>query len=655
VKLRLGTGFLVAFAAAALGAGLARAVTTSYLPLLLDRIREAPGLIGTVMLVNAVAGFAVPLVVGLWSDRLRHRGHGRRLPFIAGGSLVSALGLAAIALGSSTSYLVLAVSGAVAYVGMNAVTTAHRALIPEAFAAEDRARATSAQEVAMLVGAVVGLGVGGPLTSVAVWAPFVLAAVAAPLLALPTLLRTREPTDIPAPERRTRSRDYYVQAARRPGVMPFLLAEVLWVLGYAALPAFFILYAERELSLSPAAASLWLVGFGLATGAAMVAAGRVRDPEWWGPLLRLGVLLTGFAFLGVGFGTNMIGIGAALLGAAVGFGIISAVGFPLFSALIPAGEAGGYTALFFSVRAIGSTIALPAAGWAIASTGSYRTLFLFGGVVTLAAVLPLCAVARELGAGHRLLPLHVPSRRWLAGWTALLVSVYALTLGTGLAFAVTGLHRLDEALFRVVNSVGPGPAFLYHTLNPHLQNYLLLTLLAAVAASRVSWRRVPPVVGLVLGSALLAWGLLEAIYAAYDRPRPEEVLPPSALNMGGRWDFIESFPSGHMAITTALAVATAYSFPRLRTFLWTYVLLVAYTRVLFGAHFPLDTVAGILLGYVSARAVWALLNESGVELSRAVPAAPAGCLAEAGTSSGGSRTPPESAPTRLEFPPPGSA
>jgi membrane-associated phospholipid phosphatase/predicted MFS family arabinose efflux permease len=617
VKSRLGLGFLVAFAAAALGAGLARAVTTSYLPLLLDRIRDAPGLIGTVMLVNAVAGFAVPLVVGVWSDRLHHRGRGRRLPFIAGGSVVATLGLAAIALGSGSSYLVLAVFGAVTYVGVNAVTTAHRALIPEAFAAEDRARATSAQEVAMLVGAVVGLGVGGPLLDLAVWAPFVLAAAATPLFALPTLMRAKEPDGLQPAERRTRSLEYYLHAARRPAVAPFLLAQILWVLGYAALPAFFILFAERELGLSPSAASLWLVGFGVATGAAMVFAGRVRDPDWWGPLLRLGVLLTGFAFLAIGFGSNLAGIGAALVGAAIGFGIISAVGFPLFSALIPPGEAGGYTALFFSVRAIASAIALPTAGWAIAATGSYRTLFLFGGAVTLAAVVPLWAVARQLGSRHRLLALHVPSSRWLAGWTGLLVAVYGLTLGTGLVFAVTGLHRVDEALFRIVNSVGPGPELLYHTLNPHLPNYVGITAVAVIAAARVGRRAVPTVVAVVVGSALLAWGLLEALYAVYDRPRPEEVLPAAAINIGGRWDFIESFPSGHMAIMSALAVATSLAFPRLKGPLWAYVLLMAYSRVLFGAHFPLDTVAGIVVGYVSARATFALFVESGLKVSPA--------------------------------------
>jgi MFS family permease len=74
--------FMIAFAAAAVGAGVGRAITTSYLPVLLERIDDNPGLIGVVMLVNAVAGFAVPLVVGIWSDRRGDRGRGHQAPLV---------------------------------------------------------------------------------------------------------------------------------------------------------------------------------------------------------------------------------------------------------------------------------------------------------------------------------------------------------------------------------------------------------------------------------------------------------------------------------------------------------------------------------------------------------------------------------------------
>ncbi len=600
--------YLLVFGAAALGAGLGRAVTTSYLPVLLDRIEDAPGKIGTVMLVNAAAGLLVPLAVGFWSDGRAARGGSRRLPFVLGGSLVASGGLAAVALGFSSSYFMLAAFGAVVYVGLNAATTAHRALVPESFAAESRPRATSAQEIALLAGGLLGILVGGGLSGIAPWAPFAIAAIAVPALALPTVSRTQERDFVSASEGTSRPLGYYLAALRRPGIFGFLLAQVLWVLGYAALPAFFVLYAEDVLGLEAAAASLFLAGFGLATGAAVLAAGRVRNQSRLRPLLLLGIVLMGGGFLLVALVADLLLVGAALALVAVGFGLISTVGFPLFSLLIPEGEAGGYTALFFSVRAISSTIALPTAGWLIAVTGSYRSLFVLGGLATLAALVPL---SREAAASKsKAIHTRIPGPRWLATWAGLLALLALITLAFGRLVVGTPLHRLDEELFRLVNSLGPGPEVLWTVLDPHTRNYLVLVALAGTIALLTRPPRVLSVLAQMLASALIAWGLLEGIYALFDRPRPEEVLGASTISLNSHsWARLESFPSGHMAITTALAVALAFAFPRLRRIAWAYVLAVAFTRVMFGAHFPLDTLAGITIGYGSALATHALFRQ----------------------------------------------
>jgi MFS family permease len=588
---RLHVPFLVAFAAAAVAAGLGRAVTTSYLPLLLNEIRDAPGLIGTVMLVNAASGLAVPLVIGFWSDRLAGTGRGRRLPFVAGGTALTAGGLAAVAFGSSTSYAVLALFGAVVYTGLNALTTAHRSLVPELFDASRRARATSAQELGMLVGGLLGLAVGGALTGLAPWAPFALAALLVPLLALPTIARTREPASEPAPVGAAGPPvSYYLRAASRPRVRGFLLAQVLWVLGYAALPAFFLLYAENVLDLGAALASLLLALFGIATGVAIAAAGRVRDPSLHRPLLLLGVALLGTGFLGVAASTSLPTVGVALIAAATGFGLVSTLGFPLFSELIPEGEAGSYTALYFSVRSISSAVALPAAGWTVETTGSYRALFVLGGAATFAALVPLVGLPR------------LPRGRFAA-----VAGLLAFVPVAGVLVAQTGLARVDEALFRVVNDLGPGPELLWTLLDPHTRNYVVLIALALAATAVRRVGALPVAAARVVGSALVAWGLLEAVYAVYDRARPEEALADVSLH-GHSWAHLNSFPSGHMAITAALAVSAAILFPRLRHALWAYVAAVAVTRVLFGAHFPLDVLAGTALGVASALLVAAALE-----------------------------------------------
>ena len=189
-------------------------------------------MIGLVMMVNSAAGFAVPLLLGRWSDRRHGRRHARR-PFIAGGSLLAACGLTAVAL-HSTTFLVLTLAGAIAYMGVNVVTTAHRALVHDCFEGEQYARGNSAQEVAALAGGLVGLAVGGPLTGLALWAPVGLAAVGMPLLAWPTL-RWLPVTSVGEPQRRgSRPLRFYATALIRPGVRALLAAEVLFLLGGAA-------------------------------------------------------------------------------------------------------------------------------------------------------------------------------------------------------------------------------------------------------------------------------------------------------------------------------------------------------------------------------------------------------------------------------------
>ena len=597
--LAIGSGrrspYVVAFAAAAVGAGAGRAVTTTYLPVLLDRIESAPGLIGLVMLVNAGAGFAVPLVVGYWSDRRRARGLGARLPFVLGGSVLGAGGLIAVALGSSSSYLALAVFAATVYVGLNAVTTAHRALVAELFGSGERARATSAQELALLAGGLLGLTAGGVLADLALWAPFAAAALLLPLAAVPTLLRVTEPHAAEHNPRDRQALRYYLAVATRPGVRALLLAEWLWVMGYAALPAFFVLYAEKVLDLSLSRASLVLALFGLVTAAAIFAAGRVRRPEFLRPLLLAGIGLMGGGLLAVPVTTNLVTIAPALIAAAAGFGIVSTVGFPVLASMIPEGEAGSYTALFYSVRAIASTVALPLAGGLIALTESYKALFVLGGTVTLLGLVALAAIRVQQ---HR----HLPT--WTLRWTTSLAVLYLVTLATGVLVAETGLRELDELGFRWINGLGPGPELLFEALEEPARNYALLATFILGAALLSRRYRLGRLLALELVSVGLAVGLLQALYAVFDRPRPSEVFDGAeiALAHGHNWASIESFPSGHMAVVTALAATAWFAIPKLRGILVAYVALNAVTRVAFGAHFPADVVAGAALGYGSALA-----------------------------------------------------
>jgi membrane-associated phospholipid phosphatase/predicted MFS family arabinose efflux permease len=374
----------------AVALGAARAVTTTYVPVLLERIADRPGLIGAVMLVNAAAGFVVPLATGVWSDR-----RGTRSPFILGGAGVAAGGLVAVALGTASSYLVLALAAGTVYVGLNAASTAHRALVAERFAADRRAAATSAQEGAMLAGALAGTVAGGVLIDTSAPVLFALWALALPVLALPTLAwqRAAAPVDGPAPERADGSALRLVaEVLRRDGARQVLIAQVLWVASYAALTPFMVLYAENVLGLRASAAGVLLAGFGLLTGAGMLAGARL-------PAARLRTtLMSGVALLGGGLlvATAASTVAQAALpfaAAALGAGLVSAVGFAYFTRFVPDGQAGRYAGAFFSARAIASSAALPAAGLLIGVAG-YRAL-LGMGALGLAGLVPLARAERR--------------------------------------------------------------------------------------------------------------------------------------------------------------------------------------------------------------------------------------------------------------------
>ncbi len=432
-----GPALLFAFSLAAVGAGAGRALTTTYLPLLLERIHDAPSLIGAVMTVNALAGFAVPIAVGVWSDR-----RGRRVPFIAGGAVLTGGGLVAVGLGSGTSYLALGLSAGLVYAGLNALTTGHRAIVADDVDDAGRPAATSAQEIAGLVGAVVAVAIGGALIEPAPAAAFALAALVLALTVVPTVivsrrlgLGEREPA-APAPKRAGRVR--LGEALRHPGAREVLGAQVLWVFAYAALPSFFVLYAEKTLGLGVGFAGALPLGFGLLTAIGMVAAGRAK-PERVRPLLLTGAGLLGVGLLAAAPAGSLAAAAPGFATAAVGAGLVTALGFPYFARFVPDGEAGRYSGLFFAGRAVAAAAALPLAGVAVELSGSY-TAVLWLGAASLVALVPLATAERgRSGAAQRVALGARPAS------VAAVMPVFASDRAVDVARAA--LRHVDELVF----------------------------------------------------------------------------------------------------------------------------------------------------------------------------------------------------------------
>jgi undecaprenyl-diphosphatase len=100
---------------------------------------------------------------------------------------------------------------------------------------------------------------------------------------------------------------------------------------------------------------------------------------------------------------------------------------------------------------------------------------------------------------------------------------------------------------------------------------------------------------------LLCYGTVDALLKpAIARPRPIAVrafdpprdLPPTPRSL--------SFPSGHTAAAFGSAMVIGRMWPAGRVLWWTLAVLMGYSRIYVGHHYPLDVVGGVVVGVLVA-------------------------------------------------------
>lgn len=100
-----------------------------------------------------------------------------------------------------------------------------------------------------------------------------------------------------------------------------------------------------------------------------------------------------------------------------------------------------------------------------------------------------------------------------------------------------------------------------------------------------------------ISTALFAtWAITKVIKILVGLPRPFEMIASSKVLApieGGT-----SFPSGHSSLAMALATAMYFYYPRLGKLLFAFAFIVGLSRIFVGVHYPLDVIAGFLLGYI---------------------------------------------------------
>jgi lipid A 4'-phosphatase len=138
-------------------------------------------------------------------------------------------------------------------------------------------------------------------------------------------------------------------------------------------------------------------------------------------------------------------------------------------------------------------------------------------------------------------------------------------------------------------------------------------------------------------AALAASGIVvDVLKVATGRPRPKLLFASDLYGFGGwGWNAAHwSFPSGHAATIAALMTALWWLWPRHLLFYLLVAAIVAASRVVVGAHYLSDVVAGAALGVAVTHLVARIFARWGIDLEAArhgrAVAAPASCRLSGG-------------------------
>ena len=161
------------------------------------------------------------------------------------------------------------------------------------------------------------------------------------------------------------------------------------------------------------------------------------------------------------------------------------------------------------------------------------------------------------------------------------------------------LNSTDTMLLELFNRSAANPLFDF--VFPFItdsSNWFLPLIVFYIYLFRDDWRRalkafLIAAVCLVLTDAVAA----QIIKPVLGRIRPSHELADMVrllVGKGGKY----SFPSNHAANSMAFAIVTGFFYPRMRRWLLIIPILVGFSRVYVGVHFPGDVMAGALFGYL---------------------------------------------------------
>jgi len=166
----------------------------------------------------------------------------------------------------------------------------------------------------------------------------------------------------------------------------------------------------------------------------------------------------------------------------------------------------------------------------------------------------------------------------------------------------------DRALFLYINGwagrIGPLDAVLKAMANDYLVPVVLSLLFVWLWFASPGVRRVQ--LALLAGAVALGLGngLIKLMNLIYYRPRPFTQLSVNLLFYRPR---DSSFPSNGTAVAFLLATAVFLANRKAGVMALTIASLYGFSRVFVGIHYPLDVLAGVVIGILTSYGVYRLL------------------------------------------------
>lgn len=417
MKFKYGKIFLLGFGF--FGVSVIWGVYNAFVPIFLaDKFHLAPVWIGFFMTLDNIAALFIQPPVGAWSDRLRTK-IGRRMPFILIGAPVGAVAFGLIPMAAILPLFVACTSTLI--LSMAIWRTPVVALMPDITPSGKRSQANGIINFMGGIGTIIALQTGGTLYKLSPSFPFWMGSVLVILAALMVFFFIKEPKNYEESEKEPDMFASLREVLTDPdkSALRLFLAIFFWFIGYAAVEAFFTLYAKNHLGINEGDGAtllsvlpLLFVVFAIPSGIIASKIGR-RVTISIGLVLMTAILVCLYIFppatllapmtklplvgipLVAGGARMLTFAGVLLMFAGIAWSFVNINSLPMVVDMTTAARIGTYTGLYYLFSTLSAIVGPNVNGWIIQVTsGNYNNIMLVAPIFMIVALVLMWGVRR---------------------------------------------------------------------------------------------------------------------------------------------------------------------------------------------------------------------------------------------------------------------